>query len=432
MSESPPRGDARTLWAWSFFDFANSAFTTLIITFVYATFFVKGIAETETSGTFWWTWGVLTPSAALVALLSPLLGALADRTGTRKRALLMTTLLCVGATALLFFPQRGDVVTAVVLVAIANVAFELGQVFYNAFLPEIAPPEKIGRVSGWGWALGYAGGLLCLIISLFVFIQPEVAPFGLDKATGEHVRVTNVLVAVWFLLFSLPALLVLKEPKAEGGAPRGLIRATFGELKETARHLRQYRQIVRLLLARLFYNDGIVTIFSMGGIFAATAYDFSESEIIFFGIALNVAAGLGAFAFSFLDDAIGGKRTIFISLGLLAVATLVAVVGVSKAWLWGAGLLIGIAAGPNQAASRSLLGRFVPPDKETEFYGFFAFSGKATAFIGPAMFGLLTAVFGTPRAGVAFVLLLFGLGAAILMRVDEAKGRATRLTPEPS
>jgi len=145
MSESPPRGDARTLWAWSLYDFANSAFTTLVITFIYATFFVKGIAESETAGTVWWTWGVLTPSAALVALLSPLLGALADRTGTRKRALMITTVVCVGATALLFVPQRGDVVMAVILVAIANIAFEMGQVFYNAFLPEIDEMEATLR-----------------------------------------------------------------------------------------------------------------------------------------------------------------------------------------------------------------------------------------------------------------------------------------------
>ncbi len=337
----------------------------------------------------------------------------------------------VGATALLFFPQRGDVLTAIALVVVANIAFEVGQVFYNAFLPEIAPEDKIGRVSGWGWALGYAGGLLCMGLAL-AFVMPEIPPFGLDKATGEHVRVTNLIVAGWFALFSIPAFLVLREPPAEGGARRGVLTATFGELGETFRQIRRFRQIVRLLVARLFYNDGLVTIFAMGGIFAATAYGFSESEILLFGIVLNVAAGIGAFGFAYLDDSIGGKRTIFISLGLLTVATLVAVLGPTKAWLWGAGVLIGIASGPNQAASRSLLGRFVPHDKETEFYGFFAFSGKATAFLGPALFGLMTALFGTQRAGVAAVLGLFALGAALLTRVDEAEGRATRTSSAPA
>lgn len=430
-SEPAPRGDARTVWSWALYDFANSAFTTLVITFIYATYFVKGIAENETAGTVLWSWGVVVPTAVTVALLSPLLGALADRTGTRKRALFIATAITVSASALLFFPQQGDVMAAIVLVVIANIAFEVGQVFYNAFLPEIAPPDKIGRISGWGWALGYVGGLLCMALAL-TLVFPEVAPFGLDKATGEHVRVTNILVAGWFALFSIPAFLVLREPKPEGLKETGVIAKTFGELGETFRQIRSYRQIVRLLVARLFYNDGLVTIFAMGGIFAATAYGFTESEILLFGIVLNVAAGLGAFVFSFLDDRIGGKATIFISLALLCVATLVAVLGPTKAWLWGAGALVGIASGPNQAASRSLLGRFVPHDKETEFYGFFAFSGKATAFLGPALFGLMTALFGTQRAGVAAVLGLFAIGAGLLARVNEAEGRQTRLDSAPA
>lgn len=414
--------DKRAVWSWAFYDFANSSFTTLVITFIYATYFVKGIAADETTGTILWSWGVVAPTALAVALLSPVLGALADRTGTRKRALFITTTLCVGATALLFLPQEGQVMQAIALVIIANIAFEVGQVFYNAFLPEIAPPSWIGRVSGWAWALGYAGGLLCMVLALAI-IMPETPPFGLDKATGEHIRITNLLVAGWFALFSIPLFLTLREPKPEAPPERrGLLRSTFGEIGETFREIRRYRQIVRLLLARLFYNDGLVTIFAMGGIFAATAYGFDETEILLFGIVLNLAAGLGAFGFGFLDDKVGGKRTVLISLALLALATVIAVLGPTKAWLWGAGVLIGVASGPNQAASRSLLGRFVPDDKETEFYGFFAFSGKATAFAGPMLFGLMTALFGTQRAGVAAVLVLFAVGAVILARLDEAEG----------
>ncbi|OZC02379.1 MFS transporter [Rubricoccus marinus] len=423
----PPASQTAQIRSWALYDFANSAFTTLVITFIYATFFVKGVAPDETTGTTLWSLGVVTPTAILVALLSPLLGAMADRTGTRKRALFITTVICVGTTALLFFPQRGDVWMAIVLVVIANVAFEVGQVFYNAFLPEIAPEDKIGRISGWAWALGYAGGLLCMALAL-ALVMPEVAPFGLDKDTGEHVRVTNLLVAGWFALFSIPAFLYLREPKAEAApSERGLIATTFGELKNTFVEIRRYRQVIRLLLARLFYNDGLVTVFAMGGIFAATAYGFSESDILLFGIVLNVAAGIGAFSFGFVDDKLGGKTTIFISLGILCVATLIAVLGPSRAWLWGAGVLIGVASGPNQAASRSLLGRFVPHDKETEFYGFFAFSGKATAFIGPVLFGVLTAAFGTPRAGIAAVLGLFAIGAFFLLRVNEQEGAALRV-----
>ena len=422
----PSQRGPRAVWSWALYDFANSAFTTLIITFVYAAFFVKGIAPDETTGTVLWTWGVAAPSAIAVAVLSPFLGALVDRTGTRKRALLICTVVGVVATALLFFPQRGDVLAAIVLVVVANIAFEIGQAFYNAFLPDIASPERIGRVSGWGWALGYVGGLLCLVGALVVLVQPDPPPFGLDPSTAEDVRATALLVAAWFAVFSVPAFLYLRESEPKGPAAAGLFRSTFAELRETFREVRRYREIVWLLAARLFYNDGLVTIFTMGGIFAASTYGFDQEAQLGFGIVINVAAGLGAFAFSFVDDRLGGKTTIFISLAILCVATLLAVLGPTAEWLWAAGVLVGIASGPNQAASRSLLGRFVPDEKETEFYGFFAFSGKATAFAGPVLFGLFTALFGTQRAGVAVVLLFFAVGALLLTRVDERAGVALR------
>ena len=419
---APPASRSREVWAWSLYDFANSSFTTLVVTFIYATYFTQGIAANETDGTAQWSLAV-TATAVLVAVLSPLLGAYADATGTRKRLLFLTTALCIAATAALFFPGRGEVAFALGVFVVANVAFELQNVFYNAFLPEIAPPDRIGRVSGLGWALGYAGGLLCMGVALVVFVQPEAAPFGLDRAAGEHVRATNLLVAGWFALFSVPAFLVLREPRPEAPPERrGVLRSTLGQIRETAREIRQYRQIVRLLVARLVYNDGLVTVFAFGGIYAAGTFGFTFEQILFFGIALNLAAGAGAFVFGFVDDRIGGKTTVLISLGALTVATLVAVVGRTPEALWAAGVLLGVAAGPNQAASRSLLGRFVPGDKETEFYGFFAFSGKLTAFMGPLLLGQLTAAFDSQRIGVGSVVVFFLVGALLLLRVDEAEG----------
>ena len=417
-----PASSRRAIWSWALYDFANSAFTTLVITFIYATYFTKGIAIDENTGTQQWSLAI-TLTAILVALLAPLLGAYADRTGTRKRFLFASTAIAIAGTALLFFPQQGQILFALSVVVIANVAFEITNVFYNAFLPEIAPPDKIGRVSGFGWALGYAGGLLCMVIALVVFVQPEIAPFGLAKETGANVRATNLLVAAWFALFSIPAFLFLKEPKPEAPVEkRGLIASTFGELRRTAREIGRYREIVRLLVARLFYNDGLVTVFAFGGIYAAGTFGFTFEQILVFGIVLNVAAGLGAFAFGFIDDKLGGRTTILISLVALSVATIIAVVGQTPMMLWIAGVLLGIAAGPNQAASRSLLGRFVPPDKETEFYGFFAFSGKLTAFMGPFLLGQLTAAFDSQRVGVSAVLLFFLVGGVLLTRVNESEG----------
>ena len=432
MPEPSVRGDRRSIWAWSLYDFANSSFTTLVVTFIYGTYFTGYMALTSDVtgarvpdaelGTVLWSRAV-TITAIVVAVLSPILGALADRGGARKRFLLTTTAVCVVATAGLFFAEPGEVMQALVWFVVANVAFEMGAVFYNAYLPDVARPDQIGRVSGYGWALGYVGGLLCLAVALVVLVQPETAPFGLDKATGEHVRATNLLVAGWFALFSIPTFLVLREVQVEKRPRLGaLVRTSFAELAETGRELRRYRQIVRLLVARLFYNDGLVTLIAFGGIYASGTLGFSIQDVLVFGIALNVAAGLGAFVFGFLDDRIGGRRVLFISLALLTLAAVLAVSTEDPTVFWISGVLVGLAIGPNQSASRSLLGRFVPDDKETEFYGFFAFSGKATAFIGPFLLGVLTDLSGSQRVGISVVIVLFAIGALLLTRVDEAEG----------
>ncbi len=414
----------KTVWAWALYDFANSAFTTLIVTFVYATFFTKTMAGDEIAGTALWSRGI-TATAVLVAVLSPLLGAYADRTGTRKRFLLATTVLAVGGAVALYFPVPGQALVALLIFVVANTAFELSAVFYNAFLPEISTQATIGRISGWGWGLGYAGGLLALVAALFVLVLPETPPFGLDAATFEHVRASNLIVAVWFAVFSIPAFLILREPPASApGRVTDVMRATIGELGRTFSEIRRFRQVFRFLLARLVYNDGLNTIFAFGAVYAAGTFGFSTQEIIFFGIGLNLAAGLGAVLFGSLDDKIGSKPTILISIGLLLVATLAAVLAPSREWIWVAGIAVGLAAGPNQAASRSLLGRFAPADRETEFFGFFAFTGKVAAFLGPLFLGAATQIFESQRAGVATILIFFVVGGLLLMRVDEAEGRA--------
>lgn len=431
-----PAYDRRAVWAWATYDFANSSFTTLVVTFIYATLFTGAIAADDIQGTQQWSWAV-TATALVVALLSPYVGAIADRGGYRKRFLLICTVICIAGTALLFFPKPGQVAFALAIFVVANIAFEMGNVFYNAFLPDIAPPAKIGRVSGYGWALGYGGGLVCLFVALFLLVQPETAPFGLDKATFAHVRATNLLVAVWFAVFAIPLILFVHEEPAPVRTARSgsLLSAANRQFAKTFREIRQYRQVFRLLLARLIYNDGLVTIFAFGGIYAQGTFGFTTEDVIIFGIALNVAAGLGAFAFGFLDDKIGGKPTILISLIGLVVASVLAVFAPDRLWFWVAAVGVGLLIGPNQSASRSLMGRFVPPDKENEFYGFFAFSGKATAFLGPLLFGTFTELFDTQRAGVAVVVAFFLIGGLLMMRVDEAEGvtlaHRTDVSPAP-
>ena len=426
MSEAAatPSPAHRVAVAWAFYDWANSAFTTLVVTFVYGTYFTSAIAADEISGTGQWSRAVAL-SGILVALTSPLLGALADQGDGRRRYLAAATFACCAATFALTFVAPGAdnaVLIALTLFVIANVAFELGGVFYNAFLPDVAPQERLGRVSGWAWGLGYAGGLSCLAIALVTLVRDDPL-FGIPTENGFNYRATNLLVAGWFLAFSLPLLWLAPRQPGGGTAGKSIVKA-YRALAGTLRELRKYREIVKLLAARLVYNDGLVTIFAFGGIYAAGTFGLTLSEVIVFGIAINVAAGIGAALFGLVDDRLGGKTTILITLAALIPATALAALAPSVTWLWVAAFGIGIFVGPNQAASRSLLARFVPEAKATEFFGFFAFSGKITAFAGPLLLGIVTELFDSQRAGVATVLIFFVVGAALLLPLNERRGIA--------
>lgn len=411
----------RAVWSWALYDFANSSFTTLVVTFVYATYFTQAIADDPIHGTALWSRGV-TITALVVAFCAPALGAIADHGGYRKRFVVAATLICVAATAALYAVLPGQTLQALVLLVIANIAYELGGVFYNAFLPELAPSGRIGTLSGLGWGLGYLGGLLALAVALLTLVQPDTPWFGFSKQGGENIRATNLLVAVWFLVFSAPLLLWVPENKPGAPVSGRVIVDAFARLRRTLVEVRNYRHIVRFLIARLVYNDGLVTVFAFGGIYAAGTFGFGFEEVLLFGIVINVAAGLSAVAMGILDDWIGGKRTILISLLGLIAATLLAILATSRTGFWVAGILIGLFVGPNQSASRSLMGRFVPRELENEFFGFFAFSGKLTAFIGPFLLGVLTDVSGSQRIGVSSVVVLFVLGLVLLLPLDERAG----------
>ena len=434
----------RTVFSWSIYDFANQPFTTLIVTFVYGTFFTQVIAENEIVGTLLWSRGIAITAIA-VALLSPIMGAVADQGGYRKLYLIFWTWVSIIGTLLLWYPQEGQIIFALTAFIIGNIGFELGGVFCNAFLPDIAPREKIGRVSGYGWSFGYVGGLIALTIALLFFIGlPEVIPgtpiFNLDQTENIHIRGTNIMVAIWFAIFSIPTFLFVnqeKKPKSKIGV---IMKESIVQIKGTLRNVRQYREMTKFLIARLIYNDGLVTVFAFGGIYAAGTFDFSTADIILFAIVLNITAGLGAFMMGFLDDFIGGKRTIQISNYGLILACIIAVISpnrdlfnlaipfigdvmiTGKIMFWISGALIGTFSGPNQSASRSLMARFIPKHKENEFFGFFAFSGKATAFLGPFLLGYLTQAFGSQRYGVAVVLIFLVVGALLLRSVDEEAG----------
>ena len=409
--------DRRAIASWCLYDFANSSFATLVVTFIYGIYFSKSLG-----GDAAWSRGV-TVTAIVVAGLSPFLGAVADRGGLRKTLLLVTTVIAVLGTAALTFVGPGYATLALIIFVTANIAFEMGTVFYNAFLPDIAPRHVIGRVSGIGWGVGYVGGILALLAALFLFIQPDTPAFGVPKDDDVNVRATCMLVAVWFAVFSIPMFLWVKDDTSTAGTQgRSSWAAGWTQLIVTFKEIRKYKQIVRFLIARLIYNDGLVTIFAFGGIYAEKAFGFTFDKLIYFGLVLNITAGLGAFAFGFLDDKLGGRKTILISLAALVFTTATALSTDSEPVFWVCAALLGIFIGPNQSASRSLMGRFVPDDKESEFYGFFAFSGKATAFLGPFFYGLIRELGGSLSWALSVTIAFYILGGAILYFVDEQDG----------
>ena len=412
--------DKKTIASWALYDFANSSFTTIVVTFIYATYFTKEIASDSLTGASQWGYAVAA-SAIFVAVLSPFLGAVADSGGHRKKFLFISTVACILGSVALFFPVPGQVALSLSIFIFANVAFEMANVFYNAYLPDIAPADQIGKISGLGWGVGYIGGVLTLIAGYVLLVAPDPALFGLNADDGSNIRATSILVAIWFGVFSIPMFLWVKDPDQIEKPPAlsVLLRNARTELAQTFREIRKFRQMVRFLVARLVYNDGLITIFGFAAIYAADEFGVDPFVL---GITLNVVAGAGAFGMGYLDDIIGGKKTVLITLVGLASAVLVITLTHNLTVFWGAAAMIALFAGPNQAASRSLFARFVPEDKENEFFGFFAFSGKFTAFIGPVLLALIMGAFDSMRAGIAVVIVLFVVGGLLLLRVDEKEG----------
>jgi UMF1 family MFS transporter len=407
----------RALWAWALYDWANSGFAALVQTFVFAAYFTRAVAENQTVGTA--QWGTMMGVAGLViGLGGPLLGAVADRSGRRKPWLGVFTVLCIAATACLWFvrPDPSWVGIGLLLAGLGTVGSEYAMIFYNAMLPGLASPRAIGRWSGWGWGLGYAGGLVLLVIALYGFVE-QGAWFGLPRQDAVHVRAVMPLTALWYLLFCLPLFLFCPDAPSRDVGPARAVAEGLAQLGNSLRSIRRYRDIGLFLLARMFYNDGLTTMFAFGGIYAAGTFGMSPSQVIVFGIGLNVTAGLGAAAFAWLDDRVGPRRTIVVSLlGLIIPGTLILLVE-SQTLFWIFGLSLGIFVGPVQASSRSYLARTAPAEVRGEMFGLFALSGKVTSFMGPLLVGWLTLASGSQRVGMAAVIGLFVVGLAGMVLV---------------
>jgi len=421
--KSKPR--LRALIGWALYDWANSPFTTLIITFVFSAYFSQGIVGDPIRGTE--LWGYATGvSGLLVAVLSPVFGAVADVGGPRKPWLAAFAALCILGSAMLWWaaPQPAFILWAMVWVVIANAGFELGIVFNNAMLPDLVPSARLGRWSGWAWGLGYLGGLAALVVALFAFVQVETPLLGLAKAEAEHVRIVGPLAALWFLLFMWPLFVFTPDRQSIVLGVKPRIESGLGSLLATFRNLRGHRNVALFLLARAIYADGLATVFIFGGIYAAGTFAMTLAQVIQFGIVLNVTAGLGAASFGWLDDWLGSKRTIVIALVGLLVTGLGAILAQDVLWFWLWGSALGIFVGPAQAASRSLMARLSPPELATEFFGLYALTGKATAWAGPLIAAALTAETQSQRWGLATVLAFFAIGLALLVFVREPSDKS--------
>jgi len=405
--------------AWCVYDWANSAYPTVIGTFVFATYFTQGVAPDPVSGAA--SWGVaMAVSGLAVGLLSPVFGAIADRTGGQRRWLAGFTILAAICAAALWTvePDPAFVQRALVLIVAGTIAFELGTVFYNAMLPGLAPPHLLGRVSGWGWGLGYLGGLFCLVACL-ALIQARPPPFGLAATDAEAVRATALLVALWYAGFALPTLLAVPGSPRTGIDVAQAVRQGIGAIAAILPELRSQPVITRFLIARMLYAEGLNTLFGFGAIYAAGTFGMDTEEVIRLGIAMNVTAGLGAALFAFADDRFGSRAVVLVALvSLMAIGAALLLVTTTSSF-WALALPLGLFFGPAQAASRTLMGRLAPPEKVGEYFGLFALTGRAVSFLGPAVLAAATAALQSQRAGMATILLFLGGGAALLWTVRE-------------
>ena len=412
------RAPRREVAAWCLYDFADSSFTTLIVTLSYALYF-RGVVAADRGAAASTYWGAsIAASMAIVALLAPLLGAAADY-GGRKKFFLG---LCVGTTitftALLRLVGPGDIALGVGLFVLANVGYEGAHTFYNGFLPEIASDEEMGRVSGYGWAVGYLGGLAALLCSLPL----TLAGFGPDNIA--RYRWTFPLVALFYLVFSLPIFLVLRER-----APRRPMRfkAMVAEgttrLTGTLRSVRHYPDLLRFLLAFLIYNDGVMTVIAFAAIYAQNVIGFTLKQVFLLFVVTQLTAFAGAFGAGWLVDRIGARPTILITLAMWIGVVIGAYLSrtVVQFFIVSVGASIGM--GSTQTSSRSLMGLLVPPGRSAEFFGFYGLTGKVSAILGPLAFGAVAGFAGSERPAVLSVIPFYIVGFLLLLRVDVARAR---------
>ncbi len=414
------------VFIWTLFDFANTSYSIVVVTFLYAVYFKQTVVDGKAVGDFYWSIGT-SISMFITALISPVLGAIADYSAGKKRFLLFFTLACIISTSLLYFVNRGDVFLGLTLFIIANVGFEAGLVFYDSFLPEITAPKNFGRVSGYGFAMGYLGSLTTLAL-VFPFIKSNM------------IQETFPLSALVFLIFAIPLFVFIKDNRKKVVREESFVKIGITRVFNTISHLRNYKNLSLFLLAFFFYIEGVNTVIYFSGNYASTTLHFTMEELIVFFLIVQTTAILGSLAFGFLADSFGQKKSLILSLVIWIVTIFFAFAtsdqngyviqhlskllntnagSVSRMSFYLVGLLAGSVMGATQSTSRSLMSRLTPLERKTEFFGFYSLFGKSSAILGPLVFGFVSYMTGEQRFAILTISIFFLIGLGVLSFVSD-------------
>jgi len=418
MTTRHPPVRKREIFGWAMFDFANSSYTTVIVTVAFSVYFTRLVAPSGRAD-FLWSLGV-TVSNGLVVLLAPLVGAVADDSGRKKTFLFASYLVCVVGTASLWLVRPGMALTGLALFVVSNVAFSFGENFAGAFLPEISTADNIGRISGFGWGLGYFGGLACLA-AVFPFIRGDFVLANLD-----NLRLAWPVTAVFFLVAAIPTFVLLKE-RAPRGPRRGLLehaQVGYARLRETLQSLGHFRQLARFLAVFFVFTGGLAAVIYFSAIYASQTLGFEAIELMVLFMVIQVSSALGALAFGWLQDRFGASPTLRFTLVLWIAVCVAAFFTRDKTVFFAVALAAGLGIGSLQSASRAMVGLFSPLEKTGEFFGFWGLAGKAAFAVGPLVFGALSSLTGSQRVAILSTAVFFVVGLIGLSWVDEAAGRA--------
>jgi MFS transporter, UMF1 family len=408
----------REVAAWAMYDFANSGYTTVVLTAVFNAYFVAVVAGNAPWATFAWT-AALSVSYLLVMIAGPLLGAWADAHAAKKRVLAISTAVCVIGTVALAWAGPGAVAWAVVFIIISNFAYSIGENLCAAFLPELSRPEALGKVSGWGWSLGYFGGILALGVSLAWVMTAQ----SRGSTTSEAVAGTMVITAAIFALAALPTFIYLKERARPAEVPGAM--AALARLMQTARNARQYRDLLLVFACGVCYQAGVATVIALAAIYAEQVMGFTTQDTIMLIIVVNVTAAIGAFGFGYAQDRIGKVAALRLTIAVWIVMTVVAYFSRTAAMFWVAANLAGLCMGSSQSAGRALVAYLSPAGRSAEFFGLWGVAVRLAAILGPLTYGIVTWVTdGNHRLAILLTGVFFIASLLILAFVDERRGRS--------